>query len=153
MRKTTIITLAASFIGFIVSTYLTYAKLAHRTVYCTPGLGDCNSVQNSQWSSSWGVPVAFLGMIGYLALIMIYLFESKNHLLSRNADYLLFGISFFGFIYSIFLTGIEIFVIHAFCQWCLISALCMTLIFITTIVRLVLKYRQPNKQEDFYAKN
>jgi uncharacterized membrane protein len=145
MKKTTITALIASIIGFIDSAYLAIIKLINAPIYCTPGLGDCASVQNSQWSTILGIPIAVLGALAYLALIGCYLFESKNAFIGRNSTYILFGISFFGFIYSMFLTWLELFVIHAICQWCMLSALCMTIIFIATIIRLKNQQVYPNK--------
>lgn len=145
MKKLSIIAVVASIIGFLDSAYLSYVKFSHTPIYCTPGLGDCSSVQNSQWSEIWGIPIAILGALAYLALLGIFLFEKKNRLLAKYADYLLFGISFFGFLYSLFLTYLEFFVIHALCQWCILSALCMTIIFIVTIVRLTDQQLRTNK--------
>jgi uncharacterized membrane protein len=144
MKKITIVALVASIIGFIDSAYLVYVKLSHAIIYCTPGLGDCATVQSSQWSTIWGIPIAIFGAIAYLSLIGLYLFEKKIKILSKYSDYLIFGISFFGFVYSMFLTYLEFFVIHALCQWCVLSALFMTLIFITTIVRLKDLQTRPN---------
>jgi uncharacterized membrane protein len=136
MKKITIVALTASIIGFLDSAYLVYVKIFHAPIYCTPGLGDCASVQNSQWSTLWGIPIAVFGALAYLALIGCYLLERKVTLLGRYSIYILFGISFFGFLYSLYLTWLEFFVIHAMCQWCILSAICMTIIFILTIVRL-----------------
>lgn len=145
MKKLSIVAVVASIIGFIDSVYLAYVKLSHTPIYCTPGLGDCAVVQTSQWSEIWGIPIAVLGAIAYLILISIFLFENRIGLLTKYSDYLLFGISLFGFLYSLFLTWLEIFVIHALCQWCILSALCMTIIFIVTIVRLTDHQYRTNK--------
>ncbi len=145
MKKLSIVAIVASIIGFIDSVYLAYVKFSHTPIYCTPGLGDCAVVQTSQWSEIWGIPIAVLGAIAYLILISIFLFENRIGLLTKYSDYLLFGISLFGFLYSLFLTWLEIFVIHALCQWCILSALCMTIIFIVTIVRLTDHQYRTNK--------
>jgi uncharacterized membrane protein len=145
MKKNTIIALVTSIIGFIDSLYLTIIEFTHTPIYCTPGLGDCTSVQESQWSTIWGIPIALFGALTYLVLIVIYLLEKKIGVIGRYSDYLLFGISFFGFLYSLFLTYLEFFVLHAVCQWCLLSALCMTIIFVSTIIRLKNPQNRSNK--------
>lgn len=149
MNKSTIIALIASIIGFIDSAYLTYVKFTHTTIYCTPGLGDCATVQNSQWSTLWGIPVALMGVIAYLILIVSYIVESRSHTLQSYANWTIYGISFFGFLYSLYLTVLELFVIRASCQWCILSAICMTIIFIVTIVRLSNQQKRAKPQEDF----
>lgn len=136
MKKTTITALVASIIGFIDSAYLAIIKFTHTPIYCTPGLGNCESVQNSQWSTIWGVPIALLGAMAYLFLIFCFVYEKRIPLLKQYFLYLVFGTSLFGFLYSLYLTYLELFVIHAICQWCVLSAICMTVVFIATIIRL-----------------
>lgn len=143
MKKISFVSLIVSIIGFMDSVYLTVVKLTHTRLYCTPGLGNCETVQNSQWSTVWGIPIALLGAVSYLVLIICFLLENKKK--STFFSYLIFGISFFGFIYSMYLTWLEFFVIHEICQWCILSALCMTFIFITTIVRLNFQFNRSNK--------
>jgi len=136
MKKITIIAIVASIIGFVDSAYLTIIKFTNSPIYCTPGLGDCESVQNSQWATIWGIPIALLGSLAYLALIFCFVFEKRIPVLKQYSQFIIFGISLFGFLYSLFLTYLELFVIHAICQWCILSAICMTVIFIATIIRL-----------------
>lgn len=131
-REKTIIWIAA-LIGLLISGYLTYVKLFDALIYCTPGLGDCASVNSSQWSSLWGIPVAIFGFLSYLAILFLVFLGPKIALIRKYSTLLVFGISFFGFLYSLYLTALEFFVIKAFCQWCIISALCMTAIFIASI--------------------
>ncbi len=136
MKKTTVISLIASIIGFLVSAYLAYVKLANKPIYCTPGLGDCASVQQSQWSTLWGIPIALLGAITYLILIGLYVFGQKTKFSKVYSEYAIFGLTFFGFIYSLYLTYLEIFVLKTMCQWCVVSALCMTVLFVMTFIDL-----------------
>jgi uncharacterized membrane protein len=142
MKKTSrIIIWVASLIGLIDSGYLAYAKLFHTEVYCTPGLGDCVSVNASKWSEVWGIPVALFGMATYVAIIGLLLFGKKIKFLAPYVTELIFGIGFVGFLYSLYLTYIELFVLHAICQWCVLSAIVVTIIFITALVQLVKQSR------------
>ena len=136
MKKTTIIAIVASIIGFIDSAYLTIVKFTHSPIYCTPGLGNCETVQNSQWSTIWGIPVALLGAMAYLVLIIFFSFGDKSPFLKQYSQYVVFGTSLFGFLFSLYLTYLELFVIQTICQWCILSAICMTVVFIVTIIRL-----------------
>lgn len=131
-HEKTIIWIAA-LIGLLVSGYLTYVKLFNAPIYCTPGLGNCESVNSSQWSSIWGIPVAIFGFLSYLAILFLVFLGPKITLIRKYSMLFIFGISLFGFLYSLYLTFLELFVIKAFCQWCIISALCMTVIFIASI--------------------
>jgi len=136
MSNLTRIALVASIIGFIDSAYLTFVKFTDTPIYCTPGLGDCASVQNSPYSELWGIPLALLGTLTYLALIVLYLIGQKIRILKSIHFHLIFGLGLFGFLFSLYLTYLEFFIIRAVCQWCILSALCMTAIFITTIIQL-----------------
>ena len=136
MKKITIIAIVASIIGFIDSAYLAIIKITHSPIYCTPGLGNCETVQNSQWSTLWGIPVALLGAMAYLVLIIFFVFGDKISFLKQYSQFIVFGTSLFGFLFSLYLTYLELFVIHTICQWCILSAICMTVVFIVTIIRL-----------------
>jgi uncharacterized membrane protein len=136
MKKINTIAVVASIIGFIDSAYLTIIKFTHSPIYCTPGLGNCEAVQNSQWSTIWGIPIALFGALAYLLLVFCFIFEKRIRLLKQYFHYVVFGITFFGFLYSLYLTYLELFVLHAICQWCILSAICMTAVFIVTIIRL-----------------
>ncbi len=129
----------AAVIGLLDSIYLAYVKLANAEIYCTPGLGDCDVVNASQWSSLWGIPLGVYGVIGFAAILLIASFGNKWKLLTTHNDLILFAISFAGFLFSLYLTYIELFILHAICQWCILSALMMTVIFIVSVYKLVVK--------------
>lgn len=123
----------SSLVGFIVAGYLTYVKIFHAPIYCTPGLGDCAAVNASRWSELWGIPIALFGMLSYLLILFLVFFGPKIAFLRTYNKMLIFGIGLFGFLFSVYLTYLELFVIKMLCQWCLVSAICMTTIFITSI--------------------
>jgi uncharacterized membrane protein len=96
------------------------------------GLGaNCIKVQTSEWSKLAGIPVAVLGLIGYV-VILASLFVPGELGLAVGALTSLVG---FGF--SAYLTYRELFSIHAICEWCVSSAVIMTLLAIITTVRLM----------------
>ncbi|HMN60567.1 MAG TPA: vitamin K epoxide reductase family protein [Anaerolinea sp.] len=133
LEKFTIICAA---IGLVDSVYLTWIKLTHTTALCLPGIGDCETVNTSRYSEINGIPIALLGALVYLAILLIILLKDKASFLGEYGLYLLFGISLVGVLYSAYLTYIEIAVIHAICPFCVISAIVILLIFVSTIVRL-----------------
>lgn len=132
----------ASIIGLIVSGYLSYVKIFHTPIYCTPGLGDCQSVNSSRWSELWGIPVALIGLVGYLCILFIVFLSHKVTLIKTHTSEFLFGLGLFGFLFSAYLTYLELFVLRTICQWCILSALCMTVIFIASI--FLIKRDRPN---------
>jgi uncharacterized membrane protein len=109
-------------IGLGVASYLTYVHYAGIKVACTAG-ESCTKVQTSQWSKLVGVPVALIGLLGYIAILGSLLApEGEN---SRLATMIL---TLGGFAFSAYLTGRELFSIHAICEWCVSSAVIMTIL-------------------------
>ena len=127
--------------GLLDTGYLTIIKLTKAPLYCTPGLGDCEAVNSSRYSVILGIPVAYIGLAAYLAILFLLVFGDKIKFLAPFTHYLLFGIGLIGFLCSIYFTYLEIWVIKAVCQWCVISAIFMTVIFVSSLVFLL------NRQE------
>lgn len=119
-------------IGLVVSGYLAYVKLFQQPIYCTPGLGDCATVNSSKWSELWGIPIAFFGVLSYLAVLFLIFIGPRIAFLKKYVVLFVFGIGTFGFLYSLYLTYLELFVLKTICQWCVVSAICMTAIFIAS---------------------
>jgi uncharacterized membrane protein len=117
-------------IGIAVAAYLTYVHYADLRPFCTGG-GSCERVQTSDESKLLGVPVALLGLIGYVA-ILVSVFVPGDP--GRFAGAVI-ALSGFGF--SLYLTYAEIFVIEAICEWCVTSAVLMTLLAVLTCVRVL----------------
>lgn len=133
------ILVTAAAIGLLDSIYLAYVKIANVNIYCTPGLGSCDVVNASRYSVLWGIPLGVYGMAAFLVLLWLAVFGKSIKMLAPYTELLLFAISFAGFLYSLYLTYIELFVLKAICQWCVLSALMMTTVFITSIRKLVVK--------------
>jgi uncharacterized membrane protein len=123
-------------LGLGVAAYLTYVHYEDIRPVCGLG-GDCVKVQTSEWSKLAGIPVAVLGLIGY-AVILVSLFVPGEEALIAGALTSLIG---FGF--SAYLTYRELFTIDAICQWCVASAIIMTLLAVLTTARLL---RAPGDQ-------
>lgn len=119
-------------IGLGVATYLTIIHYAGINPACTAGQS-CVKVQTSQWSKVDGVPVALMGLIGYIAILASLLVPDRDE--TRLAA-LAFTVIGFGF--SAYLTYRELFSIHAICEWCASSAVIMTLLLIGAATRFVI---------------
>jgi uncharacterized membrane protein len=126
-----------SLIGLSDSLYLTWIKLTHSEANCIIGVGDCFSVNTSKWSEWNGIPIALIGAIGFLTILLILFLESRFLVIKSNAPLIIFGLTLVGVAYSAFLTYLEIFIINALCPYCLLSATMMLVLFLITIIRLV----------------
>jgi uncharacterized membrane protein len=123
---------ALSIVGLGVAIYMTYIETTHAEAVCGP-VGDCNSVQQSPYATLFGfLPVGILGAIGYATILILWVIRQYGSEKLRNtATILIFALSGFGILFSIYLTFLEPFVIGASCVWCISSAIVMTLIFWT----------------------
>ena len=120
-----------SIFGLAVAIYLSYIEISLSQAFCGP-IGDCNAVQASRYARLWGVlPVGVLGAMGYIAILAAWWvdrFRKSWGRLSSLAPISLFGMAFFGTLFSAYLTYLEPFVIKAVCIWCVTSAIIITLL-------------------------
>ncbi len=124
--------LVLSVIGLGVAIYLTYVHYSGTKPACTAG-ASCIKVQTSQWSKLAGVPVALIGLIGYIAILGSLLAPDREE--SRLAT---LGLTLIGFLFSGYLTYRELFSIHAICEWCASSAVILTILLICAVIRYVI---------------
>ena len=134
----TLIAIAA--IGFIDATYLTINHFQNGTPPCF--IGSCEVVLTSAYSVMFGVPVALLGGLYYLFILIclgVYI-ESQTAIRKNRALTIGLSVSIIGLGMSLYFLYVQAFVLHAFCQYCLASALTSTLLFIVSVF-VVVKYR------------
>lgn len=126
-----------SLVGLFISAYLLLHKLgAIGSLAC--GTGSCDTVQASPWAVFLGVPVPAWGVAGYGLLLAVSLVGLQPGLWgSRRVGRALVVLGAGAFGFSAYLTAIEAFVIHAWCRWCVASAVVATLIFIFTLGELI----------------
>lgn len=129
------LTKVSLWIGLIDSLYLSYIKLAHKEAICS-GIGQCDVVQASSYSLLFGIPIAVLGALAYIILLYLLFAESKVGFFEDYALMISFGMTFVGFLYSLYLTYIEIEVLNAICPYCVVSAIAIMIAFIATTIRL-----------------
>ena len=108
-------------IGLGVAIYITIADSGGGHPLCVAGGTGCQTVANSSYSHLFGVNVAVFGIVGYLMLIGAALVPGDA---GRFAGLL---VALVGFGFSAYLTYLELFTIDAICQWCVASAVLMTL--------------------------
>lgn len=122
--------------GFFLATYLYLYKIGRiGSMMC--GTGSCEAVQLSRWSRFLGVEVSLIGVLGYLGLLVLALVATRPALeTARWPSQWLAMLSGIGVLFALYLTALELFVIHAICRWCVGSALIITLIFIASALDL-----------------
>ncbi|MEP6618476.1 MAG: vitamin K epoxide reductase family protein [bacterium] len=129
MNKRMLVALVA-LAGTFVALYLTLYKLGYiGTLVCA--IGSCETVQTSKWATFLGFPVGAWGVAYYVAVFVIALLGLTPRLAEHiGLSQLLTAMTGFGLLFSLWLTYLELFVIHAICQWCVISALLAAILFV-----------------------
>jgi uncharacterized membrane protein len=130
-RRLRVTALLLAGLGIAVGTYLTYIHYAGLQPFCAGGSHGCERVQSSTYAKVGGVPVAVLGLAGYLVIATALLLRGEQARLAAAACAVI------GFGFSAYLTYLELFVINAICQWCVASAILMTGLAILTVWRLL----------------
>jgi uncharacterized membrane protein len=130
------ITATLALAGFFVALYLSLWKLGLvGSLAC--GTGGCEYVQTSSYAVVLGVPVAFYGVAGYLALLGVSLAGLQPRWAGRREPTLVvLALSGVGLLFTGYLTYLEAAVLHAWCQWCLVSAGTITGIFVASLAGL-----------------
>ncbi len=125
------ITAFVATLGVGVAAYIAIVEAGGSTPACIAGGGGCETVANSSHSHIAGVNIAIFGIVGYAAIFLTAFFAND---LARFGG---FALALGGFGYSIYLTYLEIFKIEAICQWCVASAVLMTILFGLNAIRMV----------------
>ena len=125
-----IATFLATF-GIGVATYIAIADSSGGSPVCIAGGHGCQTVAESSYSHLAGVNIAIFGIGGYVVLLVCALLRGDAFRMTA------FVVSLIGFGYSLYLTYLELFTIDAICQWCVASAVLMTLLFVTNAVRML----------------
>lgn len=130
-RTRGLVILALSALGIVLSGYLTYLYYGKvHAAFCAVGSG-CDTVRESSYSAILGIPVAVFGIFGY-SLIFIF---SLISIPGRAKWFFLYFLSLAGFVFSAYLIYIELFVIKAVCIYCVVSAILITGILVTSLLR------------------
>lgn len=123
-----------SLVGLFIAAYLLLHRLGIVGALACGADGGCAVVQSSRWAVFLGIPVPAWGVVGYGLLFGASLAAVQPGLVGdRRIAAVLFGLSAFAFGFSLYLTALEAFVIHAWCRWCLASAGIATAIFVLSL--------------------
>lgn len=119
--------------GVFVALYMLLYKLgAFGTILC--GTGGCEIVQSSPWAYFLGIPVAAWGLAGYLAMLAVAMAGIQPRFAgSRWVPAALLALTTIALLFSVYLSYLEEFVIGAWCQWCIASAILAVMAFVLAL--------------------
>lgn len=117
--------------GVFLSTYLLLYSLGYYgMILC--GTGSCEVVQTSRYANFLRLPVPGWGAAWYGAMLILALIMAAGRPETSGPGKLVAILATAGLAFSIYLSALEAFVIHAWCRWCLVSAALTVLIFLLT---------------------
>lgn len=136
--------LAVAILGLADATYLTIQHYQNAVPPCT--IHGCEKVLTSSYAEIAGIPVALFGAIYYFvqSALLIAFFTSRKKILLILPS--LFSIA--GFLASMWFVYLQIAVIKAICQYCMVSAVTSTLLFIFGMIVLVQFRKDTNEKEE-----
>jgi len=138
--------------GLIIAFYLLLYHNGDLVNVCRPsGWDDCGKVSGpgAPYSAIGPIPVALIGLVGYALIFLVTWLKDWWSLLDEYSPELLVALTGFAFLFSLGLTGLELFVIEAICRFCVISAL-----FITAMLLLSISYlRAVNREQEDLAED
>ncbi len=121
--------IACAFGGLSLAAFIHFKKRLHTPLVCPIG-HSCDPVVHSDYSRFMDIPVEILGVIYYTIIVVAYaatLMVPSLH--SDLLGILLLGLSAAAFLFSLYLTAVQAFILREWCTWCLISATFCAVIF------------------------
>jgi uncharacterized membrane protein len=131
-RALRITMIVVAVIGLGVASYLTYIHYAGIKPLCGRNGGGCEIVQTSKYSTLVGVPVALIGLLGYVAILGSLLAPE-----SETSRFATVAFTVVGFGFSAYLTYREIYSIHHICEYCVSSAVIVTILMLLSVWRFL----------------
>ncbi|HEU0335123.1 MAG TPA: vitamin K epoxide reductase family protein [Gaiellaceae bacterium] len=115
--------------GVGVAGYLTYVHYDESALICTTG--GCEQVQQSDYAELAGIPVALLGLLTWIAVLVLVAWDSP---LARA---LTAGIALVAAAFAVYLVVLQLFVIDAVCVWCMVNDVVLVpLLTVLSLLRL-----------------
>lgn len=134
MEQTSIIQIVISLLGlagFFLANYIRRQKTHGEALVCPIG-SSCTRVVNSEHSTLLGIRIELIGMVYYGLIAVLY--AGMVFVPALATDWivaLVLGATVSAFVFSMYLTGLQAFVLKEWCTWCLISmAICTTIFFL-----------------------
>jgi uncharacterized membrane protein len=127
--------LALAFVGICVAFYDTYSLYNGQAMWCPPPINGCNEVANSPYARIYNLPVGYFGVVYYLTmfgLAALLIYEPR----SRGLGFSALAYSAVGVGFSIYFAYLQIAFIHAFCIYCLVSAVTTVVLAVAAVAHL-----------------
>lgn len=119
--------------GFTLAYYIHHTKKEAKPMIC-PLDGSCDHVVQSEYGKVLGIPVEAMGIVYYFFIgIFFTLSLFAPNVVPDWMGYAIIGITGLAFLFSLYLTSVQTFVLKHWCTWCLGSAVISTCIFLATI--------------------
>lgn len=128
-----------SLAGVLIAIYVLQGWLRHSPLVCLNG-SSCATVAKSPYSYPFGIPVPAVGLLGYTFLTILSFLRTTST--DKRLLYGILGMALFGVVFVSWFTYTELFIIHAVCTWCAVSAINMPVIFLLAFA----SYRLGNKK-------
>lgn len=125
--------------GLLISFYLWLFHNGNLVAVCAPsGWDDCGLVSgpDAPFSSVGPVPVAAIGFAGYAVIFGLIWVREWIGLVEAFLPEMLVGVTTVALLFTLYLTGLELFVIHAFCRYCIVSGIIVLIMFLLSLVYL-----------------
>ena len=122
--------------GIVIAYYLwLYHKGAVFSACTVNAIFDCGQVSGpgARYASLGPIPVAMIGLVGYALIFLLTWLKDWLPVVEKNLPELLLGMIGLAFVFTLWLTGLELFTIGAFCQYCVVSAVIVTVMFILSL--------------------
>lgn len=129
-RSLYVIAVLAAAIGLVDTLYLTVSHYGSSQVICNLVDG-CNLVLESHWASIFGIPTSLIG-VGYYVIVLLLL-SAFYYWRSETALLGVLGIATVGFIISLGFLYLQLFVITAVCEYCLLSLVATTVVWVSLL--------------------
>lgn len=131
-----ILILISAFVGLSITFSIYKQKHRKQPLVCPLG-ANCHDVVTSDFSKFFGIGLEILGAAYYSFIITVYLlFLAVPEFATPLSVFIVAGITIGGFLFSLYLTFVQAFLIKSWCSWCLMSAALSTAIFIFTLITL-----------------
>lgn len=124
--------LALALVGIGVAVYDAYAIYNGQALWCPPPINGCNEVANSSFARIYNLPVGYFGVVYYLCMFGLAALLAFDPL-TRGRRFAALAYSALGVCFSIYFMYLQIAFIHAFCVYCLVSAVTTLLLFIAAL--------------------
>ena len=120
-------------LGLFDAAYLALERVTGGPIVCPVG-GGCETVQSSTYALLFGVPVAFIGVAGYAALLVVALVSLQDRNLgSISPDALLLALASIALLAGVYFMYVQVALIGAICFWCAMAALLDLLIWLAAL--------------------